>query len=103
MREYVDVHLGDVHTRNRAEQTHGNDEDDCQGQRPALVQSGQHQEDGRDGERKDHHGGVAGKQLQIGHVGPFIGHGLGKLLVGDPLHDLDHFSGTHAGRRVAID
>src|SRR5258708_102289 len=102
-REYVDIHLGNADARNRAEQAHRHDQDDSQGQRPALVLRGQHQEYHDHGAAKDDHGGIAGQQFEVRHVRPLVGHILRQLFIGQTLHGSNGVAGTDSGAGSAVD
>ena len=69
--KYVVIHSPHKHSRQRGEETHGDNENDSERQGPALVLRRKCQEHEKDAKRKDEQGGVSCQNLLKRHVGPF--------------------------------
>ena len=103
MGEDVVVLPGKIDAREGAEEAHGDDEDDGEGEAPAFILGGEDEEDEEDAEREDIHDGVASEDLLEGEVGPLKGVAAGELFGGDPLDGGYHLPGGDAGEGVAVD
>ena len=97
LRENVDFHSGQVQTGDRTKQAHGNNQDDRQGQRPALVLCGQDQEHEDDRQGENVCCRVARLKLQVSQLGPVRTHRPGQLLISDLFHQANGLS--RAGSR----
>ena len=74
-------------------------QDHRQRHRPALELGRQHQEDHHDREGEDDHRRVAGLELEVGQLGPFVAHRLGQLVAGQLRHQVDRLARADARRR----
>src|SRR4029077_7525762 len=71
--EDVVLHRAQPDAVDRAEQTHRDDENDGERQRPAFVQSGKQEEDEQHAERENVNRAIAGELLLERDLGPFRG------------------------------
>ena len=83
LREDVVVAALEPHAGDGEQQTHRHDENDGQRQAEAFVLRGQHEEHEQQAERIDIDGRVAGEDALVGQLGPFEGHALRQILVGE--------------------
>ena len=102
LRENVDVLVRGLDSGHAAQQAHRHDQDHRQRHRPALVLRGQDEEDHDHGRPKDDHRGVARLNLQVGQLGPLIGHRADQVR-GLLLDQSDRLARTDAGRGGAVD
>lgn len=101
--EDVVVEAAQIDAADGGEQAHGDDEDDGEGEGPALVLRGEGQEDEEHAQGENEERDIAGDDLLIGEVGPFVAHAAGQVLFGEVLHDGDGLPGTDAGRGIPDD
>ena len=74
--EDVVVAAREPHAGDRREQAHRHDQDDRERQEQAFILRRQHQEDEQHAEREDKQRRVAGQDLLVGQIGPFVAHAL---------------------------
>ena len=89
--------------RERAEDRHGDGEQDDEGQREALVLGGESEIDDEQAEAEDDDGFAGGFHLFEGEAGPGVGHALDLVLVEEALHGFEALSGAEAGCGRAVD
>ena len=74
LREDCQLQPPELHADRRAEQTHGDDQDNRQGQFPALILRREHQKYEYHGQREYVHCRVAGLVLQVRQFRPLVSH-----------------------------
>ena len=77
LREDIVVPFGQPHATNRGQQSHGNDENDCEWQRPAFILRRQHEKREQYTQREDEKCRVATQNLLIREFRPFELHTVG--------------------------
>ena len=103
MREDVVVHAPQPDASDGAEQAHWHNQDDREGQTPAFVLRGEREENEQHAKREDEHDGVAGQNLLVGQVRPFVAHTGRQFFRGQLLGESDGLAGTHAGHGHTVD
>src|SRR5207244_8147111 len=83
LREDVVFHRAEPDTVDRAEQTHRDNENDCEGQRPAFVKGREQKKNEQNTERENENRAIAGELLLQRYLGPFGGNAGRKHLFGD--------------------
>ena len=87
----------------RGDEAHRHDEDDGERQRQALELRREHEEHEHDTEREREHRGVAGPDLLVGELGPFVAEALRQRFGRQLLHEIDRLALRVAGRSRAIE
>jgi len=85
LREHIVVATGQFHAKERAENRHRHDQDHGQRQGPAFVLGGQHQEHQQHAQREDIDHRIAGQDVLVGQLRPFIRNPLRQHFLGDAL------------------
>ncbi|MNL14839.1 hypothetical protein D3C87_1357990 [compost metagenome] len=99
----VVVATGSNYPGNGRQQGHRYDQDHRQWQAPAFVLSGEHQERQQYAEREHEQRGVAGQDLLVGQVGPFVGHAVGQFFLEQFLDGFFGLAGAVAGGCRTVD
>ena len=91
------------HPGNGRQQGHRHDQDHRQWQAPAFVLRREHQERQQYAEREHEQRGVAGQNLLVGQVGPFVGHAVGQFFLEQFLDGFFGLAGAVAGGCGTVD
>src|SRR5205823_1243005 len=98
--EDVVLHRAQPDTVDRTEQTHRNDQNDCEGQRPALVERREQQENEQNAKRENVNRAVAREFLLKRYLRPLSREAGGQNLFGEPFNGRERVATARARRRL---
>ncbi|MNT14444.1 hypothetical protein D3C72_1494510 [compost metagenome] len=103
LHEHVVVAPHQPDPADRAEQTHGHDQQHRQRQQPAVVLRGKDKVGEQHTQREDVQRRVAGQLLLVGQLGPLKAHALGQHFLGQAFHHRHDLPRADPGWRAAGD
>ena len=103
LREDVDVHFRHGDSGQRTQHTHGHHQNHGEGQRPAFIQSRQHQEYESHGSGKQQHSRTAGRAFKKCQLSPLGSHGWRQFAGSQLFQRCDAFTAAETRRCVRRD